>query len=90
MAFVYDEDGSFDRTANPDSIVWQRLASTHWEAVLHNLVRAHAAATDSKWAHGLLDEWDRARGHFWQVVPKEMLSRLAEPLDDAETLVAAE
>jgi glutamate synthase (NADPH/NADH) large chain len=90
MAFVYDEDGGFAGKANPDSIVWQRLSSTHWEAVLHNLVRAHAEATDSKWARGLLDDWERARGRFWQIVPKEMLGRLPQPLDDAETLEAAE
>jgi glutamate synthase (NADPH/NADH) large chain len=30
------------------------------------------------------------RGRFWQVVPKEMLSRLPQPLDDAEELAAAE
>ncbi|HEX7656041.1 MAG TPA: glutamate synthase large subunit, partial [Sphingomonas sp.] len=90
MAFIYDEDDSFARKANPDSIVWQRLASTHWEAVLHNLIRAHAEATDSKWARGLLDDWDRVRGRFWQVVPREMLGRLPQPLDESETLEAAE
>ena len=90
MAFVYDADGDFAARANPESIVWQRLSSLHWESVLQNLVRAHAEATDSKWAGGLIEDWDRVRGHFWQVVPKEMLSRLPEPLDDSETLVAAE
>ena len=34
MAFVYDADASFERRANPESIVWQRLSSMHWEAVL--------------------------------------------------------
>jgi glutamate synthase (NADPH/NADH) large chain len=90
MAFVYDADGSFARRANPESIVWQRLASAHWESVLLALVRAHAASTDSKWAAGLLDDWDRIRDHFWQVCPKEMISRLAYPLDDTPALVAAE
>ncbi|HEU4959663.1 MAG TPA: glutamate synthase large subunit [Sphingomonas sp.] len=90
MAFVYDEDGSFARKANPDSIVWQRLASAHWEAVLRELVEAHVKATDSKWAAGLIEDWDRVRDRFWQVVPKEMLARLAQPLDDSEELVAAE
>ncbi|MET0307824.1 MAG: glutamate synthase large subunit [Sphingomonas sp.] len=90
MAFVYDDDGSFERRANPESIVWQRLASEHWEAKLRALVEAHAEATDSKWSRGLLDEWDRAVGGFWQVVPKEMLTRLAHPLDDAVEAVAAE
>ncbi len=82
MAFVYDADGSFPARANPESIVWQRLASAHWEGVLRDLVAAHADATDSKWSGGLLDEWDRAAGRFWQVVPREMLTRLAYPLDD--------
>ena len=90
MAFVYDADDSFTRRANPESIVWQRLASGHWEAKLRSLVEAHAAATDSKWSRGLLDDWDREVGKFWQVVPKEMLSRLSHPLDDSAELVAAE
>ncbi|RYD57777.1 MAG: glutamate synthase large subunit [Sphingomonadales bacterium] len=90
MAFVYDPDNSFESRANPESIVWQRLASAHWEERLRSLVEAHAEATDSKWSHGLLEEWDRTRGSFWQIVPKEMLTRLAHPLDDAVELVAAE
>jgi glutamate synthase (NADPH/NADH) large chain len=90
MAFIYDESGSFDARANGESIVWQRLSSLHWEAVLKNLVTDHAEATDSKWSRGLLEDWDRVRGHFWQVVPKEMLTRLAHPLDDSVEMVAAE
>lgn len=90
MAFIYDECGSFDARANGESIVWQRLSSLHWEAVLKNLVADHAEATDSKWSRGLIEDWDRVRGHFWQVVPKEMLTRLAHPLDDSVEMVAAE
>jgi len=90
MAFVYDPEGEFPRRANADSIVWQRLASRHWESVLLALVRAHHDATDSKWSGNLIAEWDRAAGHFWQVVPKEMLGRLAYPLDDDAAAVAAE
>jgi glutamate synthase (NADPH/NADH) large chain len=36
----------------------------------------------------LLDDWDRALGAFWQVVPKEMLTRLAHPLDEPEQIAA--
>ena len=90
MAFVYDPDGDFERRANPESIVWQRLASAHWEGVLRDLVERHAKATDSKWSKGLLADWDRIAGDFWQVVPKEMLSRQSYPLDDSVELVAAE
>jgi glutamate synthase (NADPH/NADH) large chain len=90
MAFVLDLDGSFDRRANPESIVWQRLASSYWEAKVKALVAEHAVSTDSKWANGILDDWDRFRDRFWQVVPKEMLSRLTVPLSDAAEQVAAE
>lgn len=90
MAFVYDSGASFERRANGESIVWQRLASAHWETVLRELIEAHAAATDSAWSQGILDDWDRARGKFWQIVPKEMLERLPHALDDSEELQAAE
>ncbi len=90
MAFILDEDGSFAARANPDSIVWQRLDSAHWETVLKALVGEHAVRTDSRWSHTILDDWDRWRGHFWQVCPKEMLGRLSHPLSDRAEAVAAE
>jgi glutamate synthase (NADPH/NADH) large chain len=90
MAFIYDVDGSFARRANPDNITWNRLSSLHWEAVLLGMVRAHHAATDSKWSGALLDDWGRVVDRFWQVVPKEMLTRLSHPLDDRVEQVAAE
>ncbi|WP_019517480.1 glutamate synthase large subunit [Sphingomonas sp. Mn802worker] len=90
MAFVYDASGRFARNANPESIVWQRLASDPWADKLRALVEAHARATDSRWSKGLLEDWDAALAHFWQVVPKEMLTRLPHPLDDSVELVAAE
>jgi glutamate synthase (NADPH/NADH) large chain len=45
MAFVYDPDERFPAMANPDSIVWNRLASKHWESVLKALVEEHARRT---------------------------------------------
>ncbi|MFA6123017.1 glutamate synthase large subunit [Sphingomonas sp.] len=90
MAFIYDADGSFARRANPENITWNRLSSLHWEAVLLGLVRAHHAATDSKWSGALLDDWGRVVDRFWQVVPKEMLTRLSHPLDDRVEQIAAE
>ena len=90
MAFVYDPEGRFPRRANPENITWNRLSSLHWEATLLGLVRAHHAATDSKWSGALLDDWGRVVEHFWQVVPKEMLTRLSHPIDDREVQIAAE
>jgi glutamate synthase (NADPH/NADH) large chain len=96
MAFVYDADDRFPRQANPESIVWQRLDSAHWEGVLRDLVEQHHRATDSRWSGEILEDWARSRGRFWQVVPKEMLTRLPQPLSDSsaeaseEAMVAAE
>ncbi|MEH3106510.1 MAG: glutamate synthase large subunit [Sphingomonas fennica] len=91
MAFVLDEDDSFAAAANPESITWVRLGSAYWETRLKSLVAEHAVKTGSKWAHTILDDWDRWRGRFWQVCPKEMLTRLDHPLnDEAEAMEAAE
>nr|MBP6380390.1 glutamate synthase large subunit [Sphingorhabdus sp.] len=90
MAFVLDPDGRFAERANPDGIVWQRLDSAFWEAELKALITEHAAATDSQWSNSIIEDWERRRGEFWQVCPKEMLSRLEHPLSDALASVAAE
>jgi glutamate synthase (NADPH/NADH) large chain len=90
MAFVLDTDGRFAERANPDSIVWQRLDSTYWEAQLKALVQAHADSTDSTWSRSIIEDWDRRRGEFWQICPKEMLARLGNPMSDNQMLIAAE
>jgi glutamate synthase (NADPH/NADH) large chain len=83
MSFVYDEAGDFPRYVNPDSVIWQRLDSVHWEGVLNSLIVEHARETQSKFAARLLNDWPLERGKFWQIVPKEMLTRLPQPLSDA-------
>jgi glutamate synthase (NADPH/NADH) large chain len=90
MGFVLDVDDEFEKRVNPDSIIWQRLDSDYWEGELKALVQEHADKTDSAWSRSVLDDWDRWRGKFWQICPKEMLTRLAEPLSDQATSVAAE
>jgi glutamate synthase (NADPH/NADH) large chain len=88
MAYVYDADDAFPAMVNPDSIVFQRLASKHWEEVLKGLVEEHAARTGSAHAQAILKNWNAARGRFWQVCPKEMLPRLPHALTD-EAVAAA-
>jgi len=82
MAYIYDEDDAFEKAVNPDSIVWQRFESAHYEQECKDLIRQHAEATKSEFSAKLLAEWDLERGKFWQIVPKEMLSRLKVPLKD--------
>ncbi len=90
MAFVYDRDGQFTKRANPESLHWQRCESAYWESEVKSLIAQHANATDSAWAMGILQDWDRLRGDFWQICPKEMLNRLVYPLSDHVELAAAE
>jgi glutamate synthase (NADPH/NADH) large chain len=89
MAFVYDPADRFQMMLNPESVVTLRLASAHWEGMLLALVAEHAEETGSRFAKELVRDWDRARGHFWQICPKEMVRRLAHPLVDEEILESA-
>jgi glutamate synthase (NADPH/NADH) large chain len=82
MAFVLDLHERFETMVNPENVVTQRLASRHWEQVLIDLITEHAEETGSSFAQELLRDWDRVRGAFWQVCPKEMISRLKHPLSD--------
>jgi glutamate synthase (NADPH) large chain len=88
MAFVYDPDDTFELRVNPDSITWQRLASSHWEAELRALVEEHARETTSRYAAMLLHDWDVEREKFWQVVPKEFVKYLPVPLEEPRALRA--
>ena len=88
MAYVYDEAGTFPLYVNPDSVIWQRVRVDFYEMQLEALIREHATETGSRWAQQLLNDWDLVRGKFWQVVPKEMLHRLAVPAVPAQALSA--
>jgi glutamate synthase (NADPH) large chain len=80
MAFVYDPDGTFERKVNPDTVAWQRIDHPYWDGVLKAMVEEHVAETKSPLGARLLNDWNREVEKFWQVVPKEMLSRLPQPL----------
>jgi glutamate synthase (NADPH/NADH) large chain len=79
LAFVYDRYDRLPDYLNPDSVVALRLAVPHYETMVRSLIEEHAAETQSRFAIQLLNEWQRAREHFWQVVPRELLSRLEVP-----------
>jgi len=84
MAFVYDPNDDLPHRINADSVVFQSIKTDHWEAVLKDLISQHAAETQSRFALRLLNDWHQEAGHFWHVVPKEMVGRLSQPLDDEE------
>jgi glutamate synthase (NADPH/NADH) large chain len=82
MAYVLDLHGRFAAQVNTDSVVVQRLASSYWEGQLRSLVAEHAHETGSTFAEAILRDWDRTKHLFWQVCPKEMVSRISHPLSE--------
>ena len=84
MAFVLDTDGRFADRVNPETVVWQRIETVHWEHTLKRLVEQHFRETQSRYVERLLADWELVLPRFWQVAPKEMLSRLPYPLTRAE------
>ena len=82
MAFVLDRNNLFSEQVNDDSVVYQRVASKHWEGVLRSLIEEHVAETGSLHGQDLLNQWDLVLPQFWQICPKEMVNRIEHPLSD--------
>jgi len=89
MAFVWDPANRLPKLINPDSVVWRRIGSPHWESQFTGLLERHVQATGSPLGRRILDDLATEIGNVWQVVPKEMLTRLAEPLDAEAALASA-
>ncbi|MDN3565947.1 glutamate synthase large subunit [Paeniroseomonas aquatica] len=88
VAFLYDADDTFERRVNPETLLWSRLASSHWEAELQALLARHVAETGSRLGARLLNDWAQERGRFWHVVPKEYARYLAAPMQDPAAVAA--
>ena len=80
MAFVYDTDDSFANHVNDDTVIYHRIQSPYWERAVKALVTECHEETQSRFAERLLIDWNREVRRFWQVVPKEMVGKLEEPL----------
>jgi glutamate synthase (NADPH/NADH) large chain len=88
MAFVWDPEGRLPQLINPDSVIWRRIGTPYWLEQFRALVEDHAAATSSPRARRILDDFDQEIAHVWQIVPKEMLTRLSQPLEEEAALTA--
>ncbi|HEV7370033.1 glutamate synthase large subunit [Arenibaculum sp.] len=90
MAFVYDEADILPAHVNDDSVIYQRVEVAHYEDMVKGLIEEHVRETQSRFAAQLLNDWPLVRGRFWQVVPKELISRLPVPVTDTLAAPAAE
>ncbi len=89
MAFVYDPAEIFADRVNPDTVIWQRIQSSHWESRCRSLIAEHFRETRSRFTERLLADWALEVDKFWQICPKEMVQRLAHPLSDAPQVTTA-
>jgi len=103
VAYVYDEDGQFDKKCNTAMVSMEKVLSASeqeasipraiWhrdqtdEAQLKKLLEDHHRWTGSKRARDLLDNWDTARAKFVKVFPNEYKRALGE-LNAAKTAKA--
>lgn len=82
MAYIYDPEDQLKYRTNHDNVLLQSVQGSHWEAQLKSLIERHHHFTESLKARDILINWTHERVNFKQVVPKEMVDRLAYPLVD--------
>ena len=70
IAFVYDPDNKLPSRLNSDMVKLERLDGEEDDDWLRELVKAHAAATDSRYAWVLDWRWGDTQKYFWRVVPR--------------------
>jgi glutamate synthase (NADPH) large chain len=85
VAYVHDPDGSFRaERCNRAMVAFEEIAAGSAEDVeLRGLVEAHAAATDSPVATGLLARWPDALGEFTRIMPTDYKRALERMKDEA-------
>jgi len=83
MAYVYDPAEQSAERINQDMVVYQRIEVAHYQEELRTLLALHLKSTQSRFAERLLADLEREIGHFWQIVPREMLDKLEVPVSPA-------
>jgi glutamate synthase (NADPH/NADH) large chain len=90
MAYLYDSDGKAAELINRETLVVVPVNGGPYMAELEALLERHLEETGSARAAAILQHWDERRGHFLQVVPREMLGKLDVPIEGLKLAVPAE
>ena len=80
MAFVYDDNNTFENFVNPTSIVWQEVETDYWKKFLKESLNTFVKETNSKIAKKILNDFDNELKKFKQICPIEMLDKLDNPI----------
>jgi glutamate synthase domain-containing protein 2/glutamate synthase domain-containing protein 3 len=71
LAYVYDEDGSFDTRCNLDMVDLEQVVLPADMAELRVLIEKHVAATGSRRGQNMLANWEAHLPRFVKVFPME-------------------
>ena len=60
----------------------------YWEGYLLSKIKDHFTITNSEHAKQLIDNWEKEKFLFWQIIPKEMVNKFDKPVIVDETKIA--
>ena len=87
MAFVYDKNGTLPVRINLEDVIYQQQMTKYWENFLFSKIQEHYDVTNSNHAKNLIDNWEKQKFLFWQIIPKEMIHKFEKPvlIEDIKT-----
>jgi glutamate synthase (NADPH/NADH) large chain len=95
IAYVYDPDSAFLPQCNPETVDLEKVVAEADAIELRRLIQNHFDFTGSNVAKDILDDWEKALGHFVKVMPTDYKRALREQaleeagVKQAEELVQA-
>ncbi len=80
MAYAFDKEGTLPLRINLEDVFYQQQMTPYWEGMLYDKIQHYFTETNSQHAKEILDNWDRNKYLFWQIIPKEMVNKFEEPV----------
>ncbi|SVA09889.1 uncharacterized protein METZ01_LOCUS62743 [marine metagenome] len=80
MAFVYDKEGTLPLRINLEDVFYQQQMTAYWENFLFQKIKDHVSETNSLYSQNILDNWDKEKFLFWQIIPNEMIHKFDQPV----------
>ncbi len=80
MAFVYDKNGTLPLRINLEDVFYQQQMTKYWETFLLDKIKENFVETQSKHSKSIIDNWEKEKFLFWQVIPKEMVNKFDQPV----------
>lgn len=69
VAYVYDEEGVFERLFNPEMVEAHRVEDPEDEKLLQGYIYQHIEKTESEQASAIMADWASAKTKFVKVAP---------------------